>query len=219
MNWMRTISAVACICAAAPAIGETMAEKLPLCLACHGEKGTSETPEIPSLGGQPASYVLIQLYQFREKQRIAEPMNELTKDFTDDDLRTYSVELAKLPPHKPPPDADLAKFEQGRAAAQKYRCGFCHNPDLSGHDQIGRIGDQRGDLSPESATRLQERRAQGLRSGDERGRAGDFRRGHRRSRSTSRISHESCASGRCVIGVSGASLYSSGSSSSPLRSI
>jgi len=54
MNWMRTISAVACICAAAPAIGETMAEKLPLCLACHGEKGTSETPEIPSLGGQPA---------------------------------------------------------------------------------------------------------------------------------------------------------------------
>jgi cytochrome c553 len=139
MNWMRTISAVACICAAAPAIGETMAEKLPLCLACHGEKGTSETPEIPSLGGQPASYVLIQLYQFREKQRIAEPMNELTKDFTDDDLRTYSVELAKLPPHKPPPDADLAKFEQGRAAAQKYRCGFCHNPDLSGHDQIGRI--------------------------------------------------------------------------------
>jgi cytochrome c553 len=145
MNWMRTISAVACICAAAPAIGETMAEKLPLCLACHGEKGTSETPEIPSLGGQPASYVLIQLYQFREKQRIAEPMNELTKDFTDDDLRTYSVELAKLPPHKPPPDADLAKFEQGRAAAQKYRCGFCHNPDLSGHDQIGRIGDQRED--------------------------------------------------------------------------
>ena len=44
MNWMRTIAAVACICAAAPAIGETMAEKLPVCLACHGEKGTSETP-------------------------------------------------------------------------------------------------------------------------------------------------------------------------------
>jgi cytochrome c553 len=88
---------------------------------------------------------LIQLYQFREKQRIAEPMNEMTKDFTDDDLRTYSDELAKLPPPAPPPDVEAAKFEQGRAAAQKHRCGFCHNPDLSGHDQIGRIGHQRED--------------------------------------------------------------------------
>jgi cytochrome c553 len=122
-----------------------MAERLPQCLACHGETGASQTPEIPSLGGQPASYLLIQLYQFREKQRIAEPMNEMTKDFTDDDLRTYSDELAKLPPPAITPSTKPALFEQGRAAAQKYRCGFCHNPDLSGHDQIGRIGDQRED--------------------------------------------------------------------------
>jgi cytochrome c553 len=147
---MRNLAAAAatwiCICAAAPATAETMAERLPLCLACHGEKGTSETPEIPSLGGQPASYLLIQLYQFREKQRIAEPMNEMTKDFTDDDLRAFSDELAKLPPPAVPNDkVDSAKFEQGRAAAAKHRCGFCHNPDLSGHDQIGRIGDQRED--------------------------------------------------------------------------
>jgi cytochrome c553 len=145
MNAMRALAAASFIWVGAPALGETMAQRLPLCLACHGEKGSSETPEIPSLGGQPASYVLIQLYQFREKQRIAEPMNELTKDFTDEDLRTYSDEVAKLPPPKPPPDAEPAKFEQGRAAAQKHRCGFCHNPDLSGHDQIGRIGDQRED--------------------------------------------------------------------------
>jgi cytochrome c553 len=147
MTWMRSLAAAAgmCIGIAVPASAETMAERLPLCLACHGETGTSQTPEIPSLGGQPASYLLIQLYQFREKQRIAEPMNEMTRDFTDDDLRAYSDELAKLPPPAPLPSAEAAKFEQGRAAAQKHRCGFCHNPDLSGHDQIGRIGGQRED--------------------------------------------------------------------------
>jgi hypothetical protein len=48
--------------------------------------------------------------------------------FTDDDLRTYSDELAKLPPPSPAPDAVPAKFEQGRAATRKHRCGFCHNP-------------------------------------------------------------------------------------------
>src|SRR3954466_5619027 len=81
---------------------DPLAERLAPCLACHGETGTSETPEVPSLGGQPASFLLIQLYVFREKQRIAEPMNELTKDLTDDDLREFSNALARLPPPTAP---------------------------------------------------------------------------------------------------------------------
>ena len=131
---------------AAETQAQPLAERIAPCLACHGEKGTSEIPEVPSLGGQPAPFLLIQLYQFRERQRLAEPMNELTKDFTDDDLRTFSDELAKLPPPTPPAEgAEAARLEKGRAAAQRHRCGFCHNPDMSGHDQIGRIGAQRED--------------------------------------------------------------------------
>ena len=125
---------------------EPLTERLAPCLACHGDTGTSQTPEVPSLGAQPADVVLIQLYQFREKQRIAEPMNELTKDFTDDDLRAFADEIAKLPPPTPPSEGrDAALVEKGREAAQRHRCGSCHNPDLSGHDQIGRIGAQRED--------------------------------------------------------------------------
>jgi cytochrome c553 len=140
------VIAAAAVVWSAPAVPQDMAERLAPCLACHGEKGTSPTPEVPSLGAQPASFALIQLYQFREKQRLAEPMNELTKDFSDDDLRAYSDEIAKLP--APVPPAEGAKPEliaKGREAAQRHRCGFCHNPDMSGHDQIGRIGAQRED--------------------------------------------------------------------------
>jgi cytochrome c553 len=130
----------------APARAEPLLERLAPCLACHGETGTSQTPEVPSLGGQPADFLLIQLYQFREKQRIAEPMNELTKDFTDDDLRAFSEQIAKLPPPVPPSEGrDPTLLERGRVAAQRHRCGTCHNPDMSGHDQIGRIGAQRED--------------------------------------------------------------------------
>jgi cytochrome c553 len=125
---------------------EPLTERLVPCLACHGETGTSQTPEVPSLGGQPADFLLIQLYQFREKQRIAEPMNELTKDFTDDDLRAFAEQMAKLPPPVPPPEGRQPELvEKGRVAAQRHRCGTCHNPDMSGHDQIGRIGAQRED--------------------------------------------------------------------------
>src|SRR5215471_9493827 len=89
----------------AGACAETFAERAAPCLACHGEKGQSETPEIPSLGGQPAPYLLIQLYLFREKMRAVEIMNEMTKGFTDDDLRLFSDNLAKLPPPPQPADA------------------------------------------------------------------------------------------------------------------
>ena len=54
-----------------PLLAETFAERTAPCLACHGESGQSETPEIPSLGGQPAPYLLIQLYLFREQQRAS----------------------------------------------------------------------------------------------------------------------------------------------------
>src|SRR5215207_9671847 len=98
-RWIRTILAAgALLCAAAlPARAQALQERLAPCLACHGETGRSENPEVPSLGGQPSAFLVIQLYVFRERQRIAEPMNQLTKGLTDDDLRSFSDELAKLP--------------------------------------------------------------------------------------------------------------------------
>jgi cytochrome c553 len=147
MHNLRALAAAAVIAAAAaPVVAQPIAERLAPCLACHGEGGTSATPEVPSLGGQPATSILIQLYQFRERQRLAGPMNELTKDLNDEDLRLFSEEIAKLPPPDPPAEgAEPARIDTGRAAAQRHRCGFCHNPDMSGHDHIPRIGAQRED--------------------------------------------------------------------------
>ena len=78
----------------------TFDEKLATCLACHGEKGISETSEVPSLAGMPAELPLIQLFLFRAKMRKVEIMNDVTKDMTDDDLRIFSDYFAKLPPPK-----------------------------------------------------------------------------------------------------------------------
>ena len=60
---------------------------------------------MPSLGGQPAPYLLIQLYLFRENQRsslflkddqMIQVMSEMTKGFSDDDLRTFSEFLCQV---------------------------------------------------------------------------------------------------------------------------
>ncbi len=129
-----------------PALAEELSERFAPCLACHGESGRSETPEVPSLGGQPSDFLLIQLYQFREKQRLAEPMNELAKELSDDDLRPFAESLSRLPPPAPTGQAaDPSALARGQALSAKHRCGFCHNPDFSGHDQIPRLAAQRED--------------------------------------------------------------------------
>src|SRR5580704_19607227 len=102
---MRKMFAIlALVFAASPLSAETIQERAAPCLACHGEKGQSETENTPSLGGQQAPYALIQLFMFREKLRLFEPMNEMAKALTDDDLRSFSDFIATLPKPQPSPD-------------------------------------------------------------------------------------------------------------------
>jgi cytochrome c553 len=143
----RTLAVLAIVmCAALPAGAATLPERLAPCLACHGESGQSENPEVPSLGAQPAPYVLIQLYLFREKQRNVELMNEYAKDLSDDDLRQFSDFIAKLPAPKPAEgDADAARVQRAQALIRQNRCDSCHTPTLVGRDNIPRLAGQRED--------------------------------------------------------------------------
>ncbi len=144
MKLPSAIAAALLLIVAQAARAETYAERVAPCLACHGETGQSETEDIPSLGGQPAPYLLIQLYLFREKQRTVEIMNEMTKGFTDDDLRLFSDNLAKLPPPKPPADAgEPARMQRASALITQHRCNSCHTLTLEGRENIPRIANQR----------------------------------------------------------------------------
>jgi cytochrome c553 len=131
---------------ASAAHGMTYDEKLATCLACHGEKGVSETSEVPSLAGMPADFTLIQLFLFRQGTRKIEIMNDLAKDMTDDDLRKFSDYFAKLPPPKASDEApDPAIAARAQAVIAKNHCGSCHNPDFSGREQMPRLVAQRED--------------------------------------------------------------------------
>jgi cytochrome c553 len=143
---MRLILAAAILASALPAAAQTVQERLPACLSCHGEKGQSANPDVPSLGAQQKDYVLVQLYMFREKMRKAEVMNEMAKGLSDDDLRTLSELVAKLPPPAPPSDApDAARVARAKDLVAKNRCNSCHAPNFAGQDQVPRIADQRED--------------------------------------------------------------------------
>jgi cytochrome c553 len=138
--------AMVLICAGAAARADGLQEKLAPCLACHGEHGQSQTPEVPSLGGQKEQYALIQLVLFRDKLRVVEIMNEMTKALKDDDLRAIAAFIAKLPAPKSVDEApDAARMARAQALVQQHRCNFCHTPNFAGQDAVPHIAAQRED--------------------------------------------------------------------------
>ena len=126
--------------------GSLAEQRLSSCLSCHGEDGRSQTPDVPSLGGQPAPYTLIQLFMFRERLRVAAPMNDDAKGLSDDDLQNMANAIAKLPPPVPPVEAgDPQRLARGSALAEQNHCNICHRSDFSGQENVPRLANQRED--------------------------------------------------------------------------
>jgi cytochrome c553 len=116
-----------------------------VCAACHGANGRSEMPGTPALAGQHGFYAITQLFLFREGRRSNEAMTAIAKGMTDTDLRGFAAVIDALPPVPPPPATppDTARMTKGRELARQHKCVFCHGEDLSGGQQVPRIGGQR----------------------------------------------------------------------------
>jgi cytochrome c553 len=148
---VTTVHAVALLLAislpaASSLAGSVPEQRLPACLSCHGEDGRSQTPDVPSLGGQLAPYTLIQLFMFRERLRVAPPMNEDTKGWSDEDLQNMAIAISKLPPPGPPPEAgDPQRLARGKTLAEQNHCNVCHRLDFTGQENVPRLAAQRED--------------------------------------------------------------------------
>ena len=143
---MRVLAVAVLSLAATAAGAQPLRERLAPCLACHGASGTSETPGVPSLGGQPAFYLLAQLVMFRERMRASEPMTTMMQGVRDADLKAMADAIAKLPP--PAGDAtpaEPARTERARALIARNRCNICHQANFSGVENVPRLAGQRED--------------------------------------------------------------------------
>jgi cytochrome c553 len=121
-------------------------ERLPLCLSCHGQDGNSVTPGIPSIAGQPGTYIETQLILFREGVRTSEQMQPAVKGLTDADILRFAKHFSELPPKSMEAGAaDSGLMKRGMEQARALRCGSCHMPDYRGQAQIPRLAGQRED--------------------------------------------------------------------------
>lgn len=127
--------------------------RIALCESCHGPGGNSTTPHIPSIAGQPPTFVENQLVYFREGLRTTTAMGPLMQGVTDAEItalaRHFStqavspVETAK---------ADAALVEQGKELAARMHCGQCHLPAYQGREQMPRLARQREEYLVDAMT-------------------------------------------------------------------
>lgn len=133
--------------ASAPAAANPYAQRFAtLCATCHGANGRSEMPGAPVLAGQHSFYAITQLFLFREGRRDNEAMTAVAKTMKDADMRgfaDYIGTLPAVPPAAPATPPDAARMMKGQDLAQQHKCFFCHGTDLSGGQQVPRIGGQR----------------------------------------------------------------------------
>ncbi len=147
--WLRplALALAAAIHSGEPATGQSLSldERIAQCKACHGQDGNSRREKIPSIAGQPEFFILNQLVLMREGVRRIEAMTAAVKGLTDSDIEALAKFFASLPakPSDEPIDRRLVK--RGAELAAKLRCGSCHLPDLTGHQQMPRLARQRVD--------------------------------------------------------------------------
>lgn len=136
--------AAAVLCTGTP-FAQTVAERIQLCAACHGEDGNSRTPNVPSLAGQPEFFLVNQLFLFREGVRKVPGMSEMTKGLKDEDLVALAKHFTALEPKASEEKLDPALVKRGAALAEPMRCASCHLPSLAGQEQMPRLAKQRID--------------------------------------------------------------------------
>jgi cytochrome c553 len=119
--------------------------QLVLCKQCHGPDGNSTTQGVPSLAGQPETFLVTQLIYFREGLRTSEQMSPYAAKLDDKTIEALAAHFAALPAKSTVGDKDPARIERGQLLAKAGRCGECHLPDFSGRDQMPRLAGQRED--------------------------------------------------------------------------
>jgi cytochrome c553 len=125
-----------------------------LCAACHGADGNSVSPANPSIAGQHAEYITLQLMHFQSGIRANAVMQAMVAKLTPEDMQALGAFFAQ---QKTKPstakDRELVAagqkiFRGGNASSGLPACAAYHSPDGAGiPKRYPRVGGQYADYT------------------------------------------------------------------------
>ncbi len=117
-------------------------KKAAACAACHGPSGNSIQPLLPSLAGQTARYLYLQLKDFKEGRRCDPQMSPMAKPLTREDMFDLAAFFAAQELRPPDFDADPKRVALGEQKAAETLCTMCHLGGFKGQNEIPRVAGQ-----------------------------------------------------------------------------
>jgi cytochrome c553 len=140
--------------AAKPDLAKAQTLVSQVCAACHGADGNSPTPANPSLAGQPAGYLSLQLAHFKSGIRVNPVMQAMAATLTPEDMTALGIYFSQQKPKSMSAhDATLVRAGQslyrgGDAATSIPACAACHSPTGGGVPKnYPRLAGQHADYS------------------------------------------------------------------------
>lgn len=121
------------------------AAKAAACTSCHGAPGRRPLAGTPSLDGQKALYLELQLVIMREGLRDVPQMAGMLKGLADRDLGDLAAYFAGQRPPLRTVGRDAKLHVRGAALAKAMICANCHGEDYQGQKHLPRIANQRED--------------------------------------------------------------------------
>jgi cytochrome c553 len=134
------------------------ASKAAVCVACHGPAGNSTQGRYPSLAGQTARYLYLQLKDFNEGRRTDSLMTPVAKTLTRDDMLNLAAYFSAQELRPAEFAADPARVARGATRAAETLCTMCHGTGFKGQNEIPRVAGQQHDYIVKQLRDFRERK-------------------------------------------------------------
>jgi cytochrome c553 len=125
---------------AAPLHAEGVEDKTQVCAGCHGDNGKPIDKTIPTIWGQQAGYIYIQLRDFKRGDRKSEIMQPIVSSLERDDMLAIADYFSKKPwPDLGQPRAPKDVAARAQSANASVGCTGCHLERFQGDGTVPRL--------------------------------------------------------------------------------
>lgn len=118
------------------------------CAKCHGNDGLGVSDDYASLAGQPAEYLLKQLFNFKTGQRRNVKMQAVADKLTAPEAYIVAEYFSRLRPGFTPSSDEPAKaagrklYFEGNSETGVHNCTACHGVYATGGGPVARLAGQ-----------------------------------------------------------------------------
>src|ERR1700722_8687268 len=128
---------------ATPLHAQSIEEKAQVCAACHGADGKPVDKTIPTIWGQQAGYIYIELRDFKRGDRKSDIMQPIASAMERRDILDIAQYLSGKPwPDLGQPRAPKDVSERAVSANRSVGCTGCHLDQFQGDGTVPRLADQ-----------------------------------------------------------------------------